>query len=149
MSKRKKRINHSSARSAKTVLKPTPRPDWWWLAVFAAAFAARLIFVWHSRRLPFFFSPIIDAQRYDPRAMELIQNGGVKDDSQRKAWRVATPVRVASFRRTQLPRLRSWSCRGSGGAFVPVPLPYLADEDIRTVLEFAARQDDHPVLPSA
>ena len=27
--------------------------------------------------------------------------------------------------------------------------PYLEDEDITAVLEFAARQNDHPVLPSA
>ena len=58
-----------------TVRKPTPPRDWWWLAVFAAAFAARLIFVWHSRRLPFFFSPIIDAQGYDSRAAELLTTG--------------------------------------------------------------------------
>ena len=43
--------------------------------MFAAAFAARLIFVWHSRRLPFFFSPIIDAQAYDARARELLTTG--------------------------------------------------------------------------
>ena len=50
-----------------------------------------------------------------------LQNAGVKDDSQGRAWRAAAPVRVVSFRRTQPPRLRSWSCRGSGGALVPVP----------------------------
>ncbi len=75
MSRKKKRINQSPAPSAKTVRKPTPPRDWWWLAVFAAAFAARLIFVWHSRRLPFFFSPIIDAQGYDWRAAELLTTG--------------------------------------------------------------------------
>jgi 4-amino-4-deoxy-L-arabinose transferase-like glycosyltransferase len=75
MSRKKKRITQSPAPSAKTVRKPTPARDWWWLAVFAAAFAVRLIFVWHSRRLPFFFSPIIDAQGYDSQAAELITTG--------------------------------------------------------------------------
>jgi len=75
MSRKKKRIDQSPAPSAKTVGKPTPPRDWWWLAVFAAAFAVRLIFVWHSRRLPFFFSPIIDAQGYDSRAVELLTTG--------------------------------------------------------------------------
>ena len=75
MSRKKRRINQSPAPSAKTVQKPTPPRDWWWLAVFAAAFAARLVFVWHSRRLPFFFSPIIDAQAYDWRAAELVTTG--------------------------------------------------------------------------
>ena len=60
---------------AQTDRTQTPARDWWWLAVFAAAFAARLIFVWHSRRLPFFFSPIIDAQGYVSRAVELITTG--------------------------------------------------------------------------
>jgi hypothetical protein len=50
-----------------------------------------------------------------------LQNAGVKDDSQGRAWRVAAPVRVASFRRTQPPRPRSSPCRGSGGAHGPVP----------------------------
>jgi len=76
MPRRKKRTNQPPAPSAKTVRKPTPPRDWWWLAVFAAAFAARLIFVWHSRRLPFFFSPIIDAQGYDWRAAEMLTAGG-------------------------------------------------------------------------
>jgi len=75
MSRRKKLRDQSPALSAKTVQKPTPPRDWWWLAVFAAAFAVRLIFVWHSRRLPFFFSPIIDAQGYDSRAVELLTTG--------------------------------------------------------------------------
>jgi 4-amino-4-deoxy-L-arabinose transferase-like glycosyltransferase len=75
MSRKKKRITQSPAPSAKTVRKPTPARDWWWLAVFAAAFAVRLIFVWHSRRLPFFFSPIIDANGYDSRAAELLTTG--------------------------------------------------------------------------
>jgi 4-amino-4-deoxy-L-arabinose transferase-like glycosyltransferase len=75
MSKKKKRMDQSPAPSAKTVRTPTPPRDWWWLAVFATAFAARLIFVWHSRRLPFFFSPIIDAQGYDLRAAELLTTG--------------------------------------------------------------------------
>ena len=75
MSRKKKRITQSPAPSAKTVRKPTPPRDWWWLAVFAAAFAVRLIFVWHSRRLPFFFSPIIDANEYDLRAAELLTTG--------------------------------------------------------------------------
>ena len=74
MSRKKKRTNQSPACSAKTVRNPTPR-DWWWLAVFAVACAARLVFVWHSRQLPFFFSPIIDAQGYDSRAVELITTG--------------------------------------------------------------------------
>ena len=74
MSRKKKRTNQSLSSSAKTVRNPTPR-DWWWLAVFAVAFAARLVFVWHSRQLPFFFSPIIDAQGYDSRAVELITTG--------------------------------------------------------------------------
>jgi 4-amino-4-deoxy-L-arabinose transferase-like glycosyltransferase len=39
------------------------------------AFGARLIFVWHSRQVPFFFSPIIDAQGYDRRAAELLTTG--------------------------------------------------------------------------
>jgi hypothetical protein len=30
-------------------------------------------------------------------------------------------VRAAWLRRTQPPRLRSWFCRGSGGALAPVP----------------------------
>jgi 4-amino-4-deoxy-L-arabinose transferase-like glycosyltransferase len=75
MSKRKKRTSQPPPRSTKTVLKPTPRRDWSWLAVFVVAFAARLVFVWHSRQLPFFFSPIIDAQGYDSRAVELITTG--------------------------------------------------------------------------
>jgi len=75
MSKEKKRLTQSPAPSAKTVRRPTPARDWWWLAVFAAALAARLIFVWHSRRLPFFFSPIIDANGYDSRAAELLTTG--------------------------------------------------------------------------
>jgi hypothetical protein len=33
-----------------------------------------------------------------------LQNAGVKDDSLGRAWRVAAPVRVAWFRRTQPPR---------------------------------------------
>jgi 4-amino-4-deoxy-L-arabinose transferase-like glycosyltransferase len=74
MSRKKRRTNQSPASSAKTVRNPTPR-NWWWLAVFAAACAARLVFVWHSRQLPFFFSPIIDAQGYDSRAVELITTG--------------------------------------------------------------------------
>ena len=75
---RKKRVDQASAppdRPATTVQQPTPPRDWWWLAIFAAAFAARLIFVWHSRSVPFFFSPIIDAQAYDSRAVELITTG--------------------------------------------------------------------------
>jgi hypothetical protein len=75
MSRRKKRTPQSPAPSAKTVRKPAPPRDWWWLAVFAAACAVRLVFVWHSRRLPFFFSPIIDAQGYDSRAAELLTTG--------------------------------------------------------------------------
>jgi len=75
MSTKKRRISQSSAPSPKTVRKPTPPRDWWWLAVFAVAFAARLIFVWHSRRVPFFFSPIIDANGYDSRAAELLTTG--------------------------------------------------------------------------
>jgi 4-amino-4-deoxy-L-arabinose transferase-like glycosyltransferase len=75
MSRKKKRIDQSPARLAKTVQKPTPSRDWWWLAIVAVAFAARLIFVWHSRRLPFFFSPIIDANGYDSRAAELLTTG--------------------------------------------------------------------------
>jgi 4-amino-4-deoxy-L-arabinose transferase-like glycosyltransferase len=74
MSRKKKRIDESASPSAKTVRNPTPR-DWWWLAVFAAAFAVRLIFVWHSGRLPFFFSPIIDAQGYDSQARALLTKG--------------------------------------------------------------------------
>ena len=74
MSSKKKRINQSPASSARKVRNPTSR-DWWWLAVFGMAFAARLLFVWHSRQLPFFFSPIIDAQGYDARAVELITTG--------------------------------------------------------------------------
>ena len=76
MSRKKKRTKQPQppASAAKTVRNPTPR-DWWWLAVFAVAFAARLVFVWHSRQLPFFFSPIIDAQGYDSRAVELITTG--------------------------------------------------------------------------
>jgi len=74
MSRKKKRTNQSRASSAKTVRSPTSR-DWWWLAVFAVAFAARLVFVWHSRQVPFFFSPLIDAQGYDTRAVELITRG--------------------------------------------------------------------------
>jgi len=75
MSRKKKRTDQSPAPSAKTVRKPTPPRDWWWLAVFASAFAVRLIFVWHSRRVPFFFSPIIDANGYDSRAAELLTTG--------------------------------------------------------------------------
>ena len=75
MSKKKKRTTRSPRSSAKAVRNPTPQRDWWWLAVFAVAFAARLVFVWHSRQLPFFFSPIIDAQGYDSRATELITTG--------------------------------------------------------------------------
>jgi 4-amino-4-deoxy-L-arabinose transferase-like glycosyltransferase len=73
MSRKKKRTSRSPPPSPKTV-RAAPR-DWWWLAVFAVAFAARLVFVWHSRHLPFFFSPIIDAQGYDSRATELITTG--------------------------------------------------------------------------
>ena len=78
MPKKKKRTNRSPASPAKTVPAPTPRDtsrDWWWLAVFVVAFATRLVFVWHSRQLPFFFSPIIDAQGYDSRAVELVTTG--------------------------------------------------------------------------
>jgi len=75
MSRRKKRVTQSPPPPAKTARKPTPLRDWWWLAVFAAAVAARLIFVFHSQQLPFFFSPIIDAQGYDSRAAELLTTG--------------------------------------------------------------------------
>jgi len=75
MSRRKKRTNQSPAPSAKKGPETDAARDWWWLAVFAAAFAVRLIFVWHSRQLPFFFSPIIDAQGYDSRAAELLTTG--------------------------------------------------------------------------
>jgi hypothetical protein len=50
-----------------------------------------------------------------------LQNAGVKDDSEGKVWLVATPVRVARFRRTQPPRLRSCFSRGSGSALAPAP----------------------------
>ena len=50
-----------------------------------------------------------------------LQNAGVKDDSQGRAWRVAAPARVAWLRRTQPPRLRSLSCRGFGGVLAPAP----------------------------
>ena len=46
--------------------------------MFAVAFATRLVFVWHSRQLPFFFSPIIDAQGYDSRAVELDHDGDLR-----------------------------------------------------------------------
>jgi hypothetical protein len=49
------------------------------------------------------------------------QNAGVKDDSQGRAWRVEAPVRAAWLRRAQALLLRSWHCRGSAGALVPVP----------------------------
>ena len=67
-------MSRKKKKPVKTIRSPKPR-DWWWVAVFAAAFAARLVFVWHSRQLPFFFSPLIDAQGYDSRAMELITTG--------------------------------------------------------------------------
>lgn len=50
-----------------------------------------------------------------------LQNAGVKDDSQGRAWRVAAPVRGAWPRRTQPPRLRSWPCPGFGDALAPAP----------------------------
>jgi hypothetical protein len=56
-----------------------------------------------------------------PRKRSELQNAGVKNDSQGMAWRVAVPARVAWLRRTQPPRVRSSSCRGSGGVLSPAP----------------------------
>lgn len=71
---KKQRRDRSPASAKRTTVSEAPR-DWSWLAIFAVALAARLVFVWHSRGVPFFFSPIIDAQGYDSGAMELITTG--------------------------------------------------------------------------
>ena len=56
------------------------------------------------------------------RESSQLQDAGVKDDSQDKAWRDATSARVASIPQMRSLLARSWFCCGSPGALERAPV---------------------------
>jgi tetratricopeptide (TPR) repeat protein len=72
---RKKSASSNVKKDSQPFVRRQWQPDWWRVGVFAAALAVRLIYLMHSRHVPFFDAPIIDAEMYDQRAMDMLTTG--------------------------------------------------------------------------